>query len=671
MDFLSFKLSDDFISNYTTKKVDWGFPIVEGLSLGELTFLSKYSRKKDDGTKEKWYETCQRVTEGYYSILKDFCKSNKTPWNEFKAQKAAEDSYDRMFNFKWLPPGRGLWAMGTELVNAERNSASLYNCANISTEKLSHHSVAEATFPFVRLMEMSLNGIGVGFDTRGAGKLSLNQPSDDIIEHVVGDTREDWAYSLQVQLESFFFKNRKSVVFNYSKIRSEGTPLKRSGGIAPGAGPLIDLHKNIKKLLENREGQKLTSLDIVDIMNMAGKAVVSGGVRRAAELALGFHSDQEFLNAKDWTINPERMGANGWGHMSNNTVIANVGDNIDHVIEKIELNGEPGLLFLDIARNNGRLKDDPRHDDMLIVGPNPCGEILLEGGGELCNLNECFPTRHDSLEDFKKTLKCAYLYSKAVTLLPTPWEETNEIITRNRRIGTSISGIAEYVEERGWQSLRELCDDGYVYIQALDEKYSKWLGVRESIRTTTVKPSGSVAILAGATPGVHWPVKSGQFLRRQRFNVTSPMLKVFVKAGFNVEPDVMDPVHTRVVEFPIEGHNIRDEQSVTLWEKMALAALMQEFWSDNAVSATFTFKEEEARQIGPAIKAFEGKLKTLSFLPLYNTSYKQMPYEAITSEQFTEMKSKFKKINTEEFYSNNNLDAEADKFCDGDTCTIG
>src|SRR5690606_10070977 len=143
MSFLSFNLPDDFIKGYAKKKVNWGFPVGGGNSLGELTYVSKYSRRKEDGTKERWHETCRRVVEGYYSILKDHCSMNRTPWNEFKAQRAAQDSFDRMFNFKWLPPGRGIWAMGTELVNGERNSAPLYNCAFLSTHKLSHHSAWE------------------------------------------------------------------------------------------------------------------------------------------------------------------------------------------------------------------------------------------------------------------------------------------------------------------------------------------------------------------------------------------------------------------------------------------------------------------------------------------------------------------------------------------------
>src|SRR3990167_6064861 len=190
-DYLSFHLNPAFLEPYSERIPEWGFPIGGGNSLGELTFLVKYARRKDDGTKERWHETCQRVIEGMYSILKDHCTNNRTPWNEQKAQRSAQDAFERMFSFKWLPPGRGIWMMGTEFVNGKKNSASLQNCSFVSTEKMSVHSKVEATLPFVRLMEMSMLGVGVGFDTKGAGKITLTEPDADRKEfRTISDTRE-------------------------------------------------------------------------------------------------------------------------------------------------------------------------------------------------------------------------------------------------------------------------------------------------------------------------------------------------------------------------------------------------------------------------------------------------------------------------------------------------
>ena len=281
MEYLSFRLPDDFISEYADRKPDWGFDIGAGNTLGELTFITKYSRRKEDGTKERWHEACRRVIEGYYSILKDHCVINRTPWNEFKAQKAAQDAYERLFTFKWTPPGRGLWMMGTEFVNGQRNSAALQNCAFISTEKLSAHSAAAATLPFIRLMEMSMLGVGVGFDVKGAGSLEIHEPTDSVVEFKIPDSREGWYESVGMLLESYFFKNRATVTFDYSEIRPEGEPIKGFGGIAAGPSPLISLHKSIRELFYGREGERITSSDIVDIQNLIGKCVVAGNVRRS------------------------------------------------------------------------------------------------------------------------------------------------------------------------------------------------------------------------------------------------------------------------------------------------------------------------------------------------------------------------------------------------------
>ncbi|MGW8179374.1 MAG: fused protease/ribonucleoside-triphosphate reductase, partial [bacterium] len=246
---------------------------------------------------------------------------------DHKAQRAAKDAYDRLFHFKWTPPGRGMWAMGTRMVHEGQNSAALYNCAWISTEKITSHSKYEATLPFVRLMEMSMWGIGVGFDTRGAGKINLHQPSGDVETYVVPDTREGWAASVGRLLESYFLPHQRPVKFDYSKVRPAGSPLKTFGGTASGPGPLKDLHKMVVKLLNDRAGEPITSRDIVDIQNLIGKAVVAGGARRSAELALGFADDEDYVTLKNWNLkkNKARTGANGWAWMSNNSVYAGLG----------------------------------------------------------------------------------------------------------------------------------------------------------------------------------------------------------------------------------------------------------------------------------------------------------------------------------------------------------
>jgi len=666
-DYLSFRLPEDFIEEFRTRPVDWGFGIGGGNTLGELTFFTKYSRKKEDGTKERWYETCRRVIEGMYSIQKDHIKSMRLPWNEAQGQRSAKEAYERMFQFKWLPPGRGIEHMGTILVNKYKDSSPLQNCSFLSTEKISSRNVTEAINPFTRLMEMSMLGTGVGFDTKGAGKLEIHEPTTESWTFVIPDSREGWAESLGHLLESYFFSSRPTVLFDYSEIRPEGAPIKTFGGIAPGPNPLIELHNNIRKLFTGREGTKITSADIVDLQNMIGRCVVSGGRRRTAEIALGDADDKDFLELKNYEQNPYRAE---WGWTSNNSIFAEVGMDYGWLVDRIADNGEPGLFYLDICRDYGRLIDPPNYKDYRVAGTNPCSEQSLESN-EMCTLVETFPFRHESLEDYQRTLKYAYLYGKTVTLLPTHWAETNAIMQRNRRIGCSVSGVAQFAESRGWTELRTWLNLGYQEITRWDKQYSEWLAVRESIKTTSVKPSGTVSLLAGATPGVHWPVFDS-YIRRMRLSHTDPIIKELKRAGYHVEDDVMTPEYTSVVELPTLGPAVRTEKEVSLWEKAHLAILAQRYWSDNQVSVTLTFGEHEADQIESLLRAVEGQLKSVSFLPMREEgAYPQMPYEAMPTDEFYVRTKKVKPINWDRLYDNPDAqDADGDKFCSNDTCEL-
>lgn len=673
-DFLSFRLSDDFVKGFSRKKVDWGFQISDDLSLGELTYISKYSRLKDNGTKEKWHETCRRVIEGMFSIQKDWCIKNRTPWNDNKAQKSAQDAYGRMFSFKWLPPGRGIQHMGSELINGEQNSAPLQNCGFLTTGKMSSHSLDLAVSPFTMMMEMSMTGIGVGFDTKGAGKIMLHQPDSFKKEKVftIDDSREGWAAAVAELLESYFMQNRPVVSFDYSLIRPAGAPLKRFNGTASGPGPLIKCLESIRTQLDDRDGQFITSRDIVDIMNKIGKAVVAGGTRRSAQIVFGSYEDEDYINIKNWELpeNSERTGHDGWAWNSNNSIFAEVGTDYSGLIDKIIVNGEPGLLWLDVARKYGRLIDPPTNADYRALGANPCSEQTLEDA-ELCTLVELFPCRHDSLEDFKQTIKYAYLYGKSVTLLPTNWPDTNSVMARNRRIGCSMSGLAQFVEDRGWFELRQWMDEGYKHIQERDKTYSEWLAVRESVKKTSIKPSGTVSLLCGATPGVHWPTSSGQYIRRVRYAAHSPIVDALRDAGVTVEPDHGDPENTVVAEFVIDGPDIRSERDVSLWEKAELVTLAQKWWADNQVSATLTFTKDEQEEIAPLLRSKDGEFKSISFLPIdeSGTNYAQAPYEPVTSEYAKLYREGLSKIDVKALYGTGE-DVEDEKFCTNDSCTI-
>jgi adenosylcobalamin-dependent ribonucleoside-triphosphate reductase len=671
-DFFSFKLSSDFVESYQKLEAPFGFKDAATNSLGEITFIRTYSRMKEDGTKERWFEVCKRVIEGMYSVQKNHAKENRLPWNDYKAQKSAQEAYDRMFNLKWTPPGRGLWAFGTPMTMEKRNSASLQNCAMVSTRDIDRNDPG-ALFAWV--MDALMLGIGVGFDTLGQDKqMSIYSPTEPASIYEIPDTREGWVESIRLLINSFLRQNQSIQEFNYDLIRPLGAAIKGFGGVASGPAPLIDLHTRIKNVVGSRAGEPLDSRAIVDIVNLIGTCVVSGNVRRSATLALGTPEDKGFINLKNPEVFPERNSYNpdkpGWAWMSNNSIAAKVGTKYEDYVDLIADNGEPGFIWLGVARDYGRLADAPDYKDARVMGFNPCAEQPLESY-ELCTLVEVHLNRHDSKEDFLKTLKFAYLYGKTVTLMPTHWPITNGIMQRNRRIGTSLTGIAAFADEHGLPVIREWMDEGYNTIRKYDHSYSEWLCVRESVRVTTVKPSGSVSLLSGATPGVHWGPGGEFYLRAIRFGDQDPMLHLFKAAGYKVEADLVS-ANTSVVYFPVASGHKRSEKQVSLFEKIGLAATAQKYWSDNGVSVTLSFnKEEETKFIAPALNMYEGQLKAVSFLPMGNKTYPQQPYTEITEKDYSEYVGKIGKIDWSAIYDGvENLEAQGEMYCTTDYCEI-
>ena len=652
-----FKLSEKFIDKYKRKRPPFGFN-----GLGELVYMRTYSRIKENGKNERWWETIQRVVEGTYTMQKNWIESHQLGWNAWQAQKSAQEMYDRMFNMKFLPPGRGLWAMGTAITEEKNLYAALNNCAFVSTKTIKE----DYSKPFCFLMDASMLGVGVGFDTKGAGEIVVKGVNKDRNEEVfeIPDTREGWVESLKLLLESHFH-GTAPVGFDYSKIRPAGVPIKGFGGMSSGPEPLQEVHKDIEKVLETNEGEPITITTIVDIMNLIGKCVVAGNVRRTAEIVFGDPDSEEYLDLKNYKVNPHR---DQYGWTSNNSIFAELGMDYTDVCERITDNGEPGFAWLDNMRHYSRMKNGGDNKDHRVAGGNPCLEQSLESY-ELCCLVETFPTNHDSLEDYQRTLKYAYLYAKTVTLGKTHWSDTNRVMLRNRRIGCSVSGVAQFITKHGMEELRTWLEDGYDTIQEWDKQYSDWFAVPRSIKTTSVKPSGTVSLLVGATPGMHYP-ESRFYIRRMRLSKHSELIQPLKKAGYKLEPAFGSEDSTMVVEVPVDvGEGIRTAAELSIWEQFSLAAFLQRHWADNQVSCTATFNPEtEAEQLPHVLNYFQYKLKGISLLPRHDYgAYQQMPYEAIDEKTYDKQVSKLGKLS---FVGIEGEEAEVDKFCNNDNCEI-
>ena len=658
MNLKRFVVSENFIEKYKRKKPPFGFN-----GLGELVYMRTYSRIKENGKNEQWWETIRRVVEGTYSMQKNWIDSHQLGWNPWQAQRSAQEMYNRIFNMKFLPPGRGLWAMGTTITEDKKLYAALNNCAFVSTSNLKD----DLSKPFCFLMDASMLGVGVGFDTKGAEQFIVKGPNLNRGEeiYVIPDTREGWVDSVKLLLESYFL-GTGVIKFDYTEIRSEGKLIKGFGGVSSGHKPLQEVHRAVRKVLDRNVNEPITITTIVDIMNLIGKCVVAGNVRRTAEIVFGDPNSEEYINLKNYEKNPERE-THGW--TSNNSIFAELGMDYRDIAKRIIDNGEPGFAWLDNMRDYSRMRNGRDEKDHRVAGGNPCLEQSLESY-ELCCLVETFPNNHADIDDYLKTLKYAYLYAKTVTLGRTHWPETNRVMLRNRRIGCSVSGIAQFVSVPGGiNKLRCWLKRGYNEIQKWDKMYSDWLAVPRSIKTTSVKPSGTVSLLAGATPGLHYP-ESRFYIRRIRLSIQSTLIEPLKKAGYKVESAFGSEDSTVVVDIPVDvGEGIRTINDVPMWEQISLAAFMQKYWADNQVSCTVTFDPEtEGSQIAYALNYFQYQLKGISLLPKSDVGvYRQMPYEEITEKEYNKMVKRLSHLSFRQVKGN---EAVVERFCDTDVCEI-
>jgi adenosylcobalamin-dependent ribonucleoside-triphosphate reductase len=357
-----------------------------------------------------------------------------------------------------------------------------------------------------------------------------------------------------------------------------------------------------------------------------------------------------------------------YGWVSNNSIYAKLGMDYSNIVENIINNGEPGLLWLENMKNYSRMSDQPDYKDIKVAGGNPCLEQSLESY-EMCCLAETYPNHHTCLMDYLDTLKYSFMYAKIVTLGLTHWEETNQVMSRNRRIGLSMTGVAQFLNKWGINALKDWCEHGYKHVKQYDKLLSQQLKVPESIKITSIKPSGTVSLLGGATPGIHYP-HSRFYIRRVRLSNKSPLLTSLKNNGYHIEPDVFQKDTTVVVSFPIDiGEGVKTLNDVSVWEQMSLASFMQKYWADNQVSCTVSFRQSERNQIKTTLDYFQYSLKGISLLPVSEdkTPYPQMPYEEINEEQYKIM---IKQIKNFDITGNSKTQQSESNFCDSDTCNI-
>lgn len=609
-------IAPEFLETYKDKTTPWGFG-----GLGEVVYARTYSRKKDDGTFETWPETIARCINGAIEI--------GTPYSLEQAQSL----FDHMFNLRCSFSGRALWQLGTPLVQ-KMSAASLNNCYHVDVTSIDD---------FEFLFDMLMVGGGVGYSVERhkihdlprvkSGVKIFHERSNDA-DVIVPDKREGWSRLLHSVLKSYLYTG-KSFTYSTILIREFGAPLSTFGGTASGPGALVEGIADICKVLDGRIGKKLRSIDVLDICNIIGRIVVSGSSRRSAQIASGDPDDVLFLRAKNWGSG----NVPAWRANSNNSLFI---DNYEEIQPEFwkgyNGTGEPyGLLNRKVARKYGRLGE--KHLDSSIEGYNPCAEIGL-ASYESCNLATLFLPNVRSLDEFSEISGLLYLLQKTITELDYPYEKTTQIVRKNRRLGQSVTGILQSTEEQlSW------LDPGYRLLQELDKRYSAALGLPESIRLTTVQPSGTLSLLPGVTPGIH-PAFSRYYIRRVRFGAADPLVDACRKRGYDVCFDIGidgQEDHSRfVVSFPCESpEGAVLAKDMTAIDQLEWVKKMQTDWADNAVSVTVYYRLEELDDIKLWLKKnYDSSVKSVSFLLHSDHNFPLPPYEEITEDQYLKMLSK-------------------------------
>lgn len=297
-----------------------------------------------------------------------------------------------------------------------------------------------------------------------------------------------------------------------------------------------------------------------------------------------------------------------------------------------------------------------------------CGEITLENY-ECCNLSELYLNNIESKEELVECSKLLYKTQKAICALPFIHEETNKVVHKNFRIGQGVTGICQSLHKVEW------LDYAYEKLKSFDKEWSKKMGWPKSIKLTTVKPSGTLSILAGSTPGVH-PAFSRYYIRRIRMSSSDGLINLCKDLGYKVEYalnfDGTTNHDTSIVEFPCySGEEATLAKDMSAIKQLEIVKTIQSEWSDNAVSCTVYYKKEELPEIKEWLREnYKNNIKSVSFLLHAEHGFQQAPYEEIDEKIYKKLKSKTKPIDSiigNKIQSGGSLEGVE---CEGGACPI-
>ena len=575
--------------------------------LSDLTVHMKYSRfLKEESRRESWNEIVSRNEEMHL---------RKHPLLEREIRSAFNLVRDK----KVLPSMRSMQFGGKPIEIANNR---IYNCAYMPIDD---------TTAFSESMFLLLGGTGVGYSVQKHHVKDMSPIVPKVgknITYTIPDSIEGWSYAVQELIDSYFL-NGCDITFDYGEIRPKGSPIKTSGGRAPGPLPLKHCIESVNNILkELPEGHKLTPLQAHDIMCYIAEAVLSGGIRRAAMISLFSADDKEMLTAKVgnwWETNPQRARANNSIVLRRDKVSKGFFENLWETVRESGC-GEPGFYFT----NN---KD---------WGTNPCCEIALKPF-QFCNLTEINVSNLEDKKDFHERVRAATIIATLQAsytrfhLLRNVWEETTKA---EALIGVSMTGIAsnkvfDYDLEEASSLVKEI-----------NEEFAKQIGINPAARTTCVKPAGTTSLTLGTSSGIHaW--HNDYYIRRIRVNKTEPIYR-YLKDNHEamIEDESFNPQDMAVISIPQkspEGAILRNESPMELLRRIKTVSNK---WvkgghvdGDNThnVSATISLKEDEWEQVGQWMWHNRDCYNGLSVLPYNGGTYVQSPFEDCSKDTYENM----------------------------------
>ncbi len=611
--------------------------------LSDITVYMKYAKfLPEKQRRETWEELVTRNKEMH---------QKKYP----QLKEEIEEVYQMVYNKKILPSMRSLQFGGRPI---EISPNRVYNCAYLPIDHID---------AFSETMFLLLGGTGVGYSVQKhhVEKLpEIQKPnSNRTRRYLIGDSIEGWADAIKVLMKSYFGVNSSTPIFDYSDIRPKGALLVTSGGKAPGPQPLKDCIHNIKKVLDTKEDrERLTTLEVHDIVCYIADAVLAGGIRRAALISLFSADDDEMISCKSgawWELNAQRGRANNSAVLLRNKITKEF---FLDLWKRVELSGagEPGIYF-------SYDKD---------WGTNPCCEIALRPF-QFCNLCEVNASDIESQEDFEKRVKGAAFIGTLQAgytdfhYLRDVWKRTTE---KDALIGVSMTGIG---------SGTVLGYDMKAAAEAVKEentRVAKLININESARMTTVKPAGTTSLALGTSSGIHaW--HNDYYIRRVRVGKNEA---IYTYLAINhpelVEDEVFRPHDTAVISVPQkapEGSILRHESPFELLERIKKVA--QEWikpghrkgQNTHNVSATVSLKEEEWELAGEWMWNNRKYYNGLSVLPYNGGTYQQAPFEDCDEETYNKMMKSLNNVDLSKVVElTDNTDLTGELACAGGACEV-